>query len=289
MNKQNNRSKPKVSIVTAVRNSESEIEKTILSVLNQSYKNIDYIIIDGASTDGTLDIIKRYQSKLKMWRSEPDRGTYDAMNKGIKLAKGELIGLLNAGDWYEPKTVEWVVEAYLEHREVDIFYGNSIYYLEGKALQRKARPFTGLHSFINTALPHPTYFITKRLYEKQLYDLNYPITADYKFTIQALKSGAKTHIINHTLTHITAGGLSSSYGKPLLKGFFVKVKMLKERFQARKELHYNSVLNYLKLSFDYAYALLSLIKRTLLTIHKRFPLQTYRLNRIKEKRHDQNA
>ena len=95
MNNQENISGPKISIVTISYNAITEIEKTILSVINQTYTNIEYIIIDGGSTDGTVNIIKQYVDKISIWKSEPDHGVYDAMNKGIKLASGEWILFMN--------------------------------------------------------------------------------------------------------------------------------------------------------------------------------------------------
>ena len=102
---------PLVSIITVVLNGESHLEHTINSVLCQTYENLEYIIIDGGSSDGTQDIIRKYQDKIDYWISESDDGIYDAMNKGILQAKGELIGILNSDDWYELETVELMVNA----------------------------------------------------------------------------------------------------------------------------------------------------------------------------------
>ena len=97
---------PLISIITVSYNAVKTIEDTITSVLNQTYSNIEYIIIDGASTDGTLEVIKKYQDDISIIVSEPDKGIYDAMNKGIERANGELIGIINADDWYEANAVE---------------------------------------------------------------------------------------------------------------------------------------------------------------------------------------
>ena len=101
----------KVSIITVCYNSAKTIEHTIKSVAGQDYGNIEYIIIDGGSTDGTLDIIDRYKDKISVLVSEPDEGIYDAMNKGISIASGELIGMINSDDWYGPYTVSAAVRA----------------------------------------------------------------------------------------------------------------------------------------------------------------------------------
>ena len=113
----------KVSIITVVFNGIRTIEQTIKSVLNQSYKNIEYIIIDGGSTDGTLDIIRKYENYLSYIISEPDHGIYDAMNKGIQKSTGDIVGIINSDDWYEVNTVSQVVERF-ESFAVDLVYGD---------------------------------------------------------------------------------------------------------------------------------------------------------------------
>jgi len=115
---------PKVTIVTAVYNGEKYLEETILSIVNQSYQNIEYIIVDGTSTDGTVDIIKKYEDKLAYWISEKDKGMYDAINKGFNKASGEIYAYLNADDLYaDSKVIENVVETFLQN-DADLVYGN---------------------------------------------------------------------------------------------------------------------------------------------------------------------
>jgi glycosyltransferase involved in cell wall biosynthesis len=118
MHKLHERSEPLVSIITVVFNGERYLEETIKSVINQTYKNIEYIIIDGGSTDNTLNIIKKYEDKIDYWISEKDKGIYDAINKGIKLSRGELIGIINADDYYEIDVLEKVVSIYTKDSEV---------------------------------------------------------------------------------------------------------------------------------------------------------------------------
>ncbi len=112
---------PLVSIITVVYNGAKTLEQTILSVLNQTYKNIEYIIIDGESTDGTLDIIEMYRDKISTCISEPDEGLYDAMNKGVSIANGELIGIINSDDWFEKNAVELVVSSYVNNLNKKVF------------------------------------------------------------------------------------------------------------------------------------------------------------------------
>lgn len=113
---------PKISIITVVYNGKDLIEGTINSVLNQTYQNIEYTIIDGGSKDGTLEIIKKYESKISKWKSEPDNGLYDAMNKGLKIATGEFVWFMNAGDWiFEKDTIEKMVRQC--EKETDVLFG----------------------------------------------------------------------------------------------------------------------------------------------------------------------
>ena len=115
--------KNKLSIITVVKNSESNIEKTIRSVIEQKYKNLEYIIIDGKSTDGTLELIKKYKDKVSLIISEKDEGIWDAMNKGIKLAKGDIIGFLNSDDIYYPGALN-TVNDYFERNNIDFLFGS---------------------------------------------------------------------------------------------------------------------------------------------------------------------
>ena len=115
--------KNKISIITVVKNSSNTIEKTIKSVLAQEYKNLEYIIIDGGSTDGTLEIIKEYKKNISIFLTEKDNGIWDAMNKGIKLANGDLVGFLNSGDIYYPNTLETVNDYFIENK-IDFLFGS---------------------------------------------------------------------------------------------------------------------------------------------------------------------
>ena len=125
-------SKPLVTIVTPSFNQAAYLEETIQSVLGQTYPNIEYILVDGASTDGTLQIIKRYEKKLSRWISEPDKGQTDAINKGFTLAKGEILGWINSDDTLLPNAVEEAVAFLTEHPQVGLVYGNANY-IDGKS------------------------------------------------------------------------------------------------------------------------------------------------------------
>lgn len=133
---------PLVSIVTVSYNSADTIEQTIQSVTKQTYPNIEYIIIDGGSRDGTVEIIKRYQDKISFWISEPDMGIYDAMNKGISYAKGDYIGIINSDDWYELDAIEKIVSKIKE--DPIIIYGNMMCEKEIPELVKPARDLSTL-------------------------------------------------------------------------------------------------------------------------------------------------
>jgi len=131
---------PLVTVITVVRNSVSLLEKTILSIINQTYRNIEYIIIDGDSNDGTIDIIKKYENKINLWISEPDKGIYDAMNKGASFANGEWINFMNSGDkFFNDSVVESIFKTD-NHNQYDLIYGDSEYINNiGMSIHEKAR------------------------------------------------------------------------------------------------------------------------------------------------------
>ena len=117
---------PLISVITAVFNGEAHLEETIKSVITQNYTNIEYLIIDGGSTDGTLDIIKKYQEHISYWVSEPDKGVYDGMNKGIKAAKGQWLNFMNSGDIFaSPDALEIFYRHCLQNPQKSFFYGNT--------------------------------------------------------------------------------------------------------------------------------------------------------------------
>ena len=148
---------PLITVVTVVYNGAATLEQTILSVVNQTYDNVEYIIIDGASTDCTLDIVKKYEDKIDFWQSEPDKGIYDAMNKGIGLATGEYVALLNSGDWYENNTIETVVNRIIKNPMVDIYYGMMRIYSEDKKF---LWVYAYNHNYLERAMiSHPTSFM----------------------------------------------------------------------------------------------------------------------------------
>lgn len=202
-----------VTIITVCYNSAATIERTLKSVLQQTYDNYEYIIIDGNSTDDTLAIVEKYkllfQGKMKVF-SEPDEGIYDAMNKGINKATGQLIGLLNSDDYYEPDAISVMVKAWSKTKEkYMILYGYQ------RNLQKDKEESVVLyhHDFLDKQMiTHPTCFVTKQVYEDfGVFDTSYRSSADYEFMLRIYHEGKVIFKpVYEVITNFQTGGMSSS-------------------------------------------------------------------------------
>ncbi len=201
-----------VSIITVAYNSEHCIRKAIESVLNQTYANVEYLIIDGQSTDNTVAIAKEYQNAFQekgySYRifSEKDNGIYDAMNKGIRLATGDLIGLINSDDWYEPIAVETAVNAYKES-PYDLFYADlNLIRADGSVIVKRSR----LDRFPSSRhWNHPTTFITKQTYDEMGLYRCQTIYDDFDLILRLRRAGKKVCIKNVILANFRTGGVSN--------------------------------------------------------------------------------
>ncbi|WP_196602696.1 glycosyltransferase family 2 protein [Pectinatus frisingensis] len=204
--------KLKISIITVCYNSEKTIEKTIKSVINQEYDNIEYIIIDGGSIDGTLDIIKKYSDKIAYWISEADNGIYDAMNKGIRIATGDVIGIINSDDWYIDNVISLITSAF--HNGADAVYGDLL-------LVDQSGQSIGIQhikeqekDLIGKVYPHPTIFLRRNIYIKYgFFDTSYDIAADYKLTSLLEMHGVKFVYIPQIIAAFRSGGISNNTRK----------------------------------------------------------------------------
>lgn len=189
----------KISIITVCYNTASTIEKTILSVINQSYKDLEYIIIDGNSKDGTVDVIKKYSKSIAYWVSEPDKGIYDAMNKGIKIATGDYICFMNAGDtFYNASTIMDVVK-YINKSNPDIIYGDTNFIYEWGEKIQKPEPIINLNN--KMVFCHLSSIVKSQLIKEQLFDTKYKISADYNFLYKQYKARKKFEYIPICITN----------------------------------------------------------------------------------------
>lgn len=213
-----------VSIITVCFNSEKTIRKTLDSVLAQTYRKLEYLIIDGKSTDGTLEILESYRDAFAeagiAYRvvSEPDSGIYDAMNKGIRMSSGQLIGIINSDDWYEPIAVETAVNTYREE-PYDLFYGDiNLIRADGSVIVKHSR----LDRFPSSRhWNHPTTFITKETYDDQGLYRNETVYDDFDLILRLRKAGKRVAIRNVVLANFRTGGVSNQKS---LKKCFQRIK-----------------------------------------------------------------
>ncbi|TPG40098.1 glycosyltransferase family 2 protein [Flavobacterium pectinovorum] len=204
----------KISIITVCYNSAATIEKTILSVAEQTNKNVEYIIVDGNSTDSTLEIIKKHESKITKWISEPDKGLYDAMNKGIEMATGDLIGILNSDDVFNNESVLEEIANFHQKNDTHASVGNISQHKEnGKIVRLYSSKFWSPEKLkIGFMPPHPSIFFKKELFNKfGNYELGFKIGADYELITRFfLKNNISWKYSGITTTAMLVGGLSSS-------------------------------------------------------------------------------
>lgn len=201
--------KLKISIITVCRNAEKVIEKTISSVLGQTYENIEYIIVDGASQDKTMEIITHYADKGKIkYISEPDKGIYDAMNKGIRMASGDYLEFLNAGDaLINHNVVDKVADKITECR-ADIVYGNILYqYPDGSERKRVYGQFcsTFFYYLLGDCINHQAIFAAKRCLEGKGFDTTYRICADREWMLRMKKKQYGFKALNLSICSYSLG------------------------------------------------------------------------------------
>lgn len=197
---------PLITVITVVLNGKEHLEKTIQSVINQTYPNVEYIVIDGGSTDGTVDIIKKYDDYIDYWVSEPDRGIYDAMNKGIELVSGLWINFMNAGDTFAQTDI---IEKVFENSKVfsaDVVYGDVVVdYHEFEKVVR-AKPIKTLNR--EMAFSHQSAFIRTSVHKNRKFNLNYKIAADYNFFYNLWKTGHSFFYLSLIISKVVVGGVA---------------------------------------------------------------------------------
>jgi glycosyltransferase involved in cell wall biosynthesis len=223
--------KPKISVITVTYNAQAFMERTIKSVIGQTYTNIEYVIIDGKSKDGTLDIVKQYENHIDILVSEPDKGLYDAMNKGIRYATGDYILFMNAGDCFA--AADTLEKAMQGSNNADLVYGLALRIDEATGAERtwhkKAPPPQKLSykSFIAGMVICHQCFVVKRTCA-EMYDLStWKIANDIDWSIRTMKNVKTKHFYNATFCHFLEGGVSD---ERRWKAFRERLDILRKHF-----------------------------------------------------------
>ncbi|CAM3969825.1 glycosyltransferase family 2 protein [Mucilaginibacter galii] len=235
--------KPKLSVITIVYNNVRHIERTMLSVINQTYSNIEYILVDGFSTDGTLEIVQQYTSQIETLISEKDKGIYDAMNKGLAAATGDYVIFMNSGDeFYAPDTVAQVFSTVAD---ADIYYGETEMIDEvgnslGQRRHKAPTQFTWRHFKYGMSVSHQAIYIKRSL--TQPYDTQYELSADIDWILHAAKKAEKIVNVHRYVAKYLVGGMSKQRHQ----------QSLKERFAIMRK-HYGllpTVFNHAVIAFN---------------------------------------
>jgi glycosyltransferase len=224
----------KISVITAVYNNENTIEDAIKSVLSQTYSDIEYIVIDGASTDKTLDIVKKYEEKIDTIVSEKDAGIYDALNKGIQKATGDVVCFLHSDDIYANEDVVKKVNDLFKEKQVDSVYGDLVY-VKKENVDRIVRYWKSgefEHKKLKNGWmpPHPTFFVKREVYEKYGgFDTNFRIAADYDTVLRFLGvQKITTTYLPEVLIKMRLGGESNKSFINLKKKTVEDIKALRK-------------------------------------------------------------
>jgi glycosyltransferase involved in cell wall biosynthesis len=199
-------SQPRVSVVTVTYNAAGSVGETLQSVTGQTYPHLEYIVIDGASSDGTQAVVEGYRQQIAHFRSEPDRGTYDAMNKAIDVATGEWIIFINAGDYFVDETVVARVFAEPVPADYDFIYGDYMWRGDKYAMRVASRPLPKMWQRI--CFSHQSLFARTSLMKDRKFDLRYRIVSDYHFYFSCYMQGARFLQLDFPISVFRAGGLS---------------------------------------------------------------------------------
>lgn len=260
----------KISIITSTFNSGATVADTFKSILRQNYKDIEYLVIDGASKDNTLEVIREYEplfeGKMK-WISEPDKGVYDAMNKGVQMATGDVIGFLNSDDFYTSSDCLATIAKELEKGGIDATYGN-VHYVNGDNLKKMVRFYSSKHfkpglMRLGFMPAHPSFFCKRGVYEKYgLFDLSYHIASDFELLLRFIfVHKIKTRYIAKDFVTMRTGGLSTS-------GLRSHQQIMKDHRKALKVNHVYS--NFFILCLRYIYKVYEVVKAQTTAVLKRF-------------------
>lgn len=238
---------PLFTIVTVTYNAADLLERTINSVTQQTLKDIEYIIIDGASTDGTIDIIKANSGNVTTWVSERDTGIYDAMNKGIALATGKWINFMNAGDVFSDMHVLSQVSG-LVSQETDVIYGDRYYIKQGKKELQKAKPISTI--FERMPFGHQSTFVRTELIKKYRFNDTYKFAADYNLLITLYLNGFNFKYVDIAICDFLAGGQSESGLRPYLETIKILLDSTNDPKVILKNVYFNAFRRINKELFD---------------------------------------
>lgn len=222
----------KISLVTVVYNAQDTIAQCIQSVISQKHPDIEHIVIDGGSTDNTVSIIKKHIKHINFFVSEPDQGIYDAMDKGIRIATGQIVGTLNADDLLADDQVLSTVAQVFTQQDIDAVYGNLNYVnLNGKIIRKWNSKQCVINSFNRGFMPpHPTFYCKRNLFEKLgFYSLEYGSAADYELMLRFMYlNKIKCFHINKVMVNMLGGGVSNRSFKSRLKAWSFDLKAMRK-------------------------------------------------------------
>ncbi|MGE0930787.1 glycosyltransferase family 2 protein [Peijinzhouia sedimentorum] len=241
-----------ISLITVCYNSAQTLERTIQSVASQTCANFEYIIIDGASTDGTIEIIKAHSDFVSKWISEPDKGIYDAMNKGIDMATGEVIGFLNADDVFANDSILAQVAQSFDDAQLEAVFGDIEFVKDGRVVRKYSSRHFQPHNFADGLMPaHPSFYARKSLYDRSgNFRTDFKIAADFDLLLRMLKvHQANFKYLPITFVKMAPGGVSN-------QSFKSRILLNKEIMQSCKEhgVKTNTIRiysKYLKKIFEY--------------------------------------
>lgn len=224
----------KISIITITHNSAKTIQRALESVQSQTYQDIEHVIVDGASKDGTRELIEAYAKKHTnvRWISEPDKGIYNALNKGIHLATGDVIGFVHSDDiLYAPDSISHIAEAFAQ-QDIQVVYGDLQYVREGKVTRRwRSNDFNPASLKYGWMCPHPTMYVRREVYQQVGdYDEWFSISADYDMILRIFKSGFKSKYLPEVLVSMEVGGASN-------KNTCARLSKTQEDFVALRKNH----------------------------------------------------
>jgi glycosyltransferase involved in cell wall biosynthesis len=232
--------RPIFSIITVTKNAENTIADCVESIRRQTFGDLEHLIIDGKSTDSTIQILKKLNNEKMSYISESDAGLYDAMNKGIQMSKGQYVGILNADDKYSEDCLKLVINAFQKFPDVGIVYG-------GMIIDQNDKLFVSHLDLESKMICHPTCFVSREVYEKiGSFNLKYQVAADYDFMLRAKTSGVKFIGIESEIVEFRSGGFSSKNPfKSIFETYQIHLKYAKKSIFRSSILFWKSLLKHL--------------------------------------------